>query len=343
VTAGANTVSITARDADGNAATQHFQLASSGATKTFTYDANGNLTSDGTRTFEWDARNQLVAITNGTHRSEFAYDAYQRRVRIVEKENGATESDTNFVWCGRDICEERISGGETSDYFGDGFRRGTQAFFYSRDRQASVHEVTDVSGALASRVDYDPFGLNTTLIGSAPPRGFTGYVSHAPSGLNLATYRAYDSNLGRWLSEDPLRDADGPNRYVYVRNDPVRLIDLYGLQATSCIGPEKPPCRPYFHKDVFFSCFLAQASDPQVLTELTGCVGAGALFGPAAAGACGALIGWYTSRQCRECSTFCDGTGPKPCPPGNGPSLTPGPPPGPPPPGPTPPGPPYRR
>src|SRR5205814_10322105 len=37
-------------------------------------DANGNLTSDGTRTFEWDARNQLVAVTVGTHRTEFDYN-----------------------------------------------------------------------------------------------------------------------------------------------------------------------------------------------------------------------------------------------------------------------------
>ena len=299
-------------------------------------DANGNLTADGTRTFAWDARNQLVAVTVGTHRSEFTYDGQQRRVREIEKENGATESDAKLVWCGRDVCEERISGGATTDYLGDGFRRGTQSFFYTRDGQASVREVTDASGTLGSRVDYDPFGLGTTVIGSAPPHGFTGYVRHSASGFNLATYRAYDSDLGRWLSEDPLRDADGPNRYVYARNDPVRLIDLYGLQATSCIGSERPPCRPYFHKDIFFSCFLAQVTDPQVLSELSGCVGAGYLLGPGAAGVCGGLIGWYTSRQCRECATFCDETGPRPCPPGYGPSLPPSPPSGPPPPGPSP-------
>ena len=34
-------------------------------------DANGNLTFDGTRTLEWDARDQLVAVTVGTHRTEF--------------------------------------------------------------------------------------------------------------------------------------------------------------------------------------------------------------------------------------------------------------------------------
>ena len=159
-------------------------------------------------------------------------------------------------------------------------------------------------------------------------------------------YRAryYDPREQRFLSEDPLESIIGQpsNAYSYANNNPVQLVDPYGLQA-SCIGPEKPSCRRYFHRDIFVSCSLAQVTDPQVLTELAGCVGVGSVFGPAAAGACGALVGWYTSCQCRECATFCDGEGPKPCPPGNGPSLAPGRSPGPPPPGPAPPGPPYPR
>jgi YD repeat-containing protein len=71
-------------------------------------DANGNLTSDGTRTFEWDARNQLVAVTVGTHRSEFVYDGLQRRVRQVEQENGVTTADTRVLWCETAICEDLL-------------------------------------------------------------------------------------------------------------------------------------------------------------------------------------------------------------------------------------------
>ena len=42
--------------------------------------------------------------------------------------------------------------------------------------------------------------------------------------LALTHFRAYDPELGRWLSRDPLRNAEmkqGPNLYAYVRNDPV--------------------------------------------------------------------------------------------------------------------------
>src|SRR5689334_14977387 len=44
-----------------------------------TYDANGNLTSDGTNTYTWNARNQLVAIS-GAVSASFQYDPFGRRV-----------------------------------------------------------------------------------------------------------------------------------------------------------------------------------------------------------------------------------------------------------------------
>lgn len=113
VVSGTNTVSVTATDPSGNSRTNTYQVENTGPNKTFTHDANGNLTSDGTRTFEWDARNQLVAINVGTHRSEFTYDGQQRRVRIVEKESGVTQSDTKLVWCENEICEERAADGTT--------------------------------------------------------------------------------------------------------------------------------------------------------------------------------------------------------------------------------------
>ena len=61
VVVGTNPVAITATDPSGNTATATYEVDVAEAAKKFTYDANGNLTSDGARTFEWDARNQLVA------------------------------------------------------------------------------------------------------------------------------------------------------------------------------------------------------------------------------------------------------------------------------------------
>ena len=84
-TSGTNTFTVVAKDASGNTTTKQYEIGVTGSTKTFTYDANGNLTSDGIRTFEWDALNQLAAVDVGTHRSEFTYDGDRRRVRVVER------------------------------------------------------------------------------------------------------------------------------------------------------------------------------------------------------------------------------------------------------------------
>ena len=64
--------------------------------------------------------------------------------------------------------------------------------------------------------------------------GFTGHYYHQPSGLHLALYRVYDSDLGRWLSRDLLKNAEllqGANLYAYVGNSPVRNTDPSGLSA----------------------------------------------------------------------------------------------------------------
>jgi RHS repeat-associated protein len=61
--------------------------------------------------------------------------------------------------------------------------------------------------------------------------GFTGHYRHQASGLHLALYRAYDAELGRWLSRDPVGEQgpDGPNVYSYVANNPINGVDPLGL------------------------------------------------------------------------------------------------------------------
>lgn len=236
VAAGTNTVTITATDASGNVATEHYQVPSSGAATTFTYDANGNLASDGPRTFEWDARNQLVAITVGTHRSEFSYDGEQHRVRIIEKENGLTQSDIQVVWCEKEICEERAADGVTvmRRPFGLGEQVAGATRFFASDHLGSVTDVTETSSGLVARYAFDPWGRRTLAAGAdITGVGFTGHQWHSTGAVWLARFRAYDEEVGRWASEDPFRLVDGPAFYVYVGNNPMRWVDAEGLFKTT--------------------------------------------------------------------------------------------------------------
>ena len=171
-------------------------------------DANGNLTSDGTRTFEWDVRNQLTAVNLGSHRTEFVYDGLRRQVRMVEEDEHTTASDGYFLWCGKRVCEERSDSGTfvVSRKFALGEQIGGLTRFVVADHLGTLREVTGASGALQAQYDTDPWGRRTLVLGSdSLATGYAGHRWHDQSKLSLAPFRAYDADLGRWLSADPLK------------------------------------------------------------------------------------------------------------------------------------------
>jgi RHS repeat-associated protein len=174
-------------------------------------------------------RNRLVAVNDGTHRSEFSYDGLYHRVRIVEEDNGVTTRDARLIWAGGAVAEERLSTGEITRFFSHGEQHNGTARYLTLDHLGSVREVTDAAGAVVTRNDYDPYGRLTRVAGTEDSRfGYTGHMTHAPSGLLLAQYRAYGAGLGRWLNEDPAGMTDGPNRFAYVANRSVSAYDPDG-------------------------------------------------------------------------------------------------------------------
>jgi RHS repeat-associated protein len=238
VTPGDNTVTVEAIDQNGNTTTNQYSVTVTGSgNKTLSYDPNGNLVSDGTRTFEWDSLNRLTAVTSGTHRSEFTYNGVSQRVKIVEKDNGNVTSTKQFVWVLGDArpCEERDgSNNVTKRFYPQGEQIGNTSYYYTKDHLGSVRELTDNSGAVQGRYDYDPYGRRTKVSGSIDADfGFTGHYYHQPSGLHLALYRAYDVDLGRWISRDPIGEIGGSGLYGYVTGNPLNAVDPLGLFYSS--------------------------------------------------------------------------------------------------------------
>src|SRR5437588_4603350 len=199
---------------------------SGGVNRTLSYDLNGSITSDGgTRTFEWDGANRLVAInyTGFTTRSEFTYDGLNRVAKIVEKTGTTINSTRKFVWHGQEKVEFRdATDAVTQRNFSQGQYVGTTAYLYARDHLGSIREMFTGGGTVVARYDYDPYGRSTTVLGTTPTdSNFTGLYRHSKSNLDLATYRAYDPDLGRWLSRDSIGELGGINLYGYVGNGPV--------------------------------------------------------------------------------------------------------------------------
>jgi RHS repeat-associated protein len=241
VSVGSNTVPVVATDASGNSKTNNYQITVSGNPKTLSYDLDGNLISDGTKTYEWDAANRLVAInyTGTSNRSEFTFDGLSRRVKIVEKTDATINSTKKFVWDGMTLAEERNNSNKvTRKHYPQGVQflsynpNTTTSYYYLRDHLGSIREMTDSTGAIKARYDYDPWGNRTKLSGSLDADfGFTGHYYHAQSNLHLATYRAYDSTVGRWINRDPIGEDGGLNLYQYVFSSPIVLLDPEGLAA----------------------------------------------------------------------------------------------------------------
>lgn len=246
VSPGQNTVEIAATDYQNPPITTVNQYAitvTGTPSKIYDHDDNGNRSAEGSRTYEWDELDRLIAINSGINRTEISYDGLGRRNRIVEKVNGAVTSDRQYVWAGKQLIEERANDWSniTRRYYQEGALRYSSAgvleksYHYGRDHLGSVRALCDANGTVQVRYDYDLFGSRSVAYrnGSAPDleTGFTGHWYHGTSGLSLALFRGYDSESGRWLTQDPMGENAGLNLYQYVFNSPVSLRDPDGRFA----------------------------------------------------------------------------------------------------------------
>jgi len=229
-TSGTNTFTIVAKDATGNTTTQQYEVAVTGSTKTFAYDANGNLASDGVVNFEWDVRDRLTATVGlNEDRVEYDVDGTGRRVRSRLISNSIVTLERRVLWCGLDeICELQTSttGAELIRLFPQGSKGATSTRNYFADVAGSVFAVTDSGGNLLSTHEYEPWGNH---IGTGGDGMFSEYSYQSLGDLWLAPWRAYSVALGRWISEDPVKD--GINLYSFVQNRPTVMSDIDGLRA----------------------------------------------------------------------------------------------------------------
>ncbi len=201
------------------------------------YDADGHLLSDGTRTYTWDDRDHLSQISQGgTVIASYSYDALGRR--SARTENGST---TQYLYDGLNTVQETqgttINPILTGPGIDERYARddnGGRTYFLT-DALGSTRLLTDTNGNAVQRYDYDPYGATTQSSTSySNPYQYTGR-EHDQSGLYYYRARYYTAELARFISEDPLQLAAGPNSYAYVRGNPLTRIDPLGMDDTQCM------------------------------------------------------------------------------------------------------------
>ncbi len=194
------------------------------------YDAPGNLLNDGASNYTYDAENKIKIGANVT----YTYDGDGRRVK---KSNG------KLYWYGMGsdpITETDAAGNNPVEYVFFGGKRiarrdsaGAISYYFA-DHLGSSRVVTSSTGTILDDSDFYPFGGERVVTSSSGNTyKFTGKERDSESGLDNFGARYDSSSLGRFMSPDPLgghlEDPQTLNRYVYVRNNPLRFTDPTGL------------------------------------------------------------------------------------------------------------------
>jgi RHS repeat-associated protein len=196
-----------------------------GVSRTYGYDFQSRMTSMGDAdgalfAYAFDGEgNRVRQDLNGCLTTRFVYDG----ANAVVEMNGSNE----VVWAwvngpGLDQPVERIA-------FINGEARNQQVIH--ADGLGSVSALTDESGETVQTYAYAAFGGIREQTGTDLNRvTFTAREALGDSlGLFYYRHRVYDPHTGRFTSEDPMGFIDGANRYVYCGNNPVNIVDPFGL------------------------------------------------------------------------------------------------------------------
>ena len=108
--------------------------------------------------------------------------------------------------------------------------------YYMTDHLGTSRIVASSAGAILDESDFYPFGGERIITSSSGNTyKFTSKERDSESGLDYFEARHYASTLGRFMSVDPVTitperkvDPQQLNRYAYVRNNPLELIDPTG-------------------------------------------------------------------------------------------------------------------
>lgn len=216
----------------------------------FGYDAQGNLANKNGQIYTFDFGNRLRSVDG---KRWYRYDGLGRRI-INWPMTGAHGDLSQYSQDGKvihlaDYTDAYPAGGVSKDhiYLGGSlvsiveYRHsdGAQTTKYQHtDALGSPVAVTNQVGTVIDRTNWEPYGA---AIGKPnyDGVGYTGHVMDGSTGLTYMQQRYYDSQIGMFLSLDPITANSGTganfNRYWYANNNPYKFTDPDGRQA--CAGP----------------------------------------------------------------------------------------------------------
>ncbi len=230
--------------------------------ETFTYDLDGNQTSDGRWTNRWDAENRLISVESHSiapdgskYKIIFAYDSQWRRTskivsnwvsgawavsknvrfaydgwNLIAELNATNNAVINSYLWGLDLSNTPQGAGGVGGLLAIK-STGNGTHFTAFDANGNITALTSVTNAsVTAQYEYDPF-LN--LIRETGPMAKLNDFAGTTKRLDRETERYYYGYRhlakGRWLSRDPIDETGGQNIYGFVGSDGINRYDLHGL------------------------------------------------------------------------------------------------------------------
>jgi RHS repeat-associated protein len=287
----------------------------------YCYDKNGNMTLRGGQATTWASYNLPTQINKtATTYTQFSYGASRARYRQVSvtaagqnmpagtettiyigslfekvtKPSAVTEYKHTILAGGEAIAIKTLRSNSIND-----------VRYLHKDHLGSVDAVTSDTATLVSRFSFDAFGKRRaagTWSGSPTAgewstaagvthRGFTYHEQLDNVDLVHMNGRVYDPNIGRFLSADPIVQAplmsQSINRYTYVMNNPLSLVDPSGFSWLSKLFRSIGRFIQQYWRPIL-AIVLAVVTYGAVVGHFAGIAGSNAASAAMAAGANGA-------------------------------------------------------
>ena len=242
------------------------ECRTAGEAKTYSYDRNGNQTSEITKEGSTEKERRILVYDEADRLKTLAvkeddqliltqenrYNGSGQRIskaetKLAEGLNGETTETTkrNYYYQDGAVLYTKDADGRRSsmNLLGTSANviatsRGTgnseNWYLYNKDIRESTTSIIGENGSAAATYKYDDFG-NTKLTGGTGIDNeicYTGQIYDQSSGLYYYNARFYDPENARFLTQDTYRgeleEPETLNLYVYCDNDPINYTDPSG-------------------------------------------------------------------------------------------------------------------